>query len=103
MIKSNFVEPNSNPIQAMAHVDAARKYTSIFMNADMKGYSQWFSGKSNNVVDALSRDWHHNKEELTLYFMLSFLQTDARKFLFISTAQQDQLMADLSAAAASRE
>ena len=58
MPKSNFVEPDDDPIQATARVDAARKYESIFMQAGVKGYSQWYAGKSNNVVDALSRDWH---------------------------------------------
>ncbi len=56
MMKSNFVKPNDNPIQATACVDAMKKYASIFMNADVKGYSQWFARKSNNVVDELSRD-----------------------------------------------
>ncbi len=56
MKKSNFDKPNNNPIQATACVDAARKYASIFMNADMKGYIQLFARKSNNVADALSRD-----------------------------------------------
>jgi hypothetical protein len=56
MKKSNFVKPNNNPIQAMACDDAARKYASIFMNLDVKGYSQWFAGKSNNVADALLID-----------------------------------------------
>jgi hypothetical protein len=70
--KSNFVKPNDDPIQAMAHVHAARKYASIFMSADMKGYSQWFAGKSNNVLDALLRDWHRNKEELTFILCSHF-------------------------------
>ncbi len=58
MKRSNFVKPNNDPIQAMACADAARKYASIFMKADVKGYSQWFAKKLNNVADALSRDWH---------------------------------------------
>jgi hypothetical protein len=61
----NFVEPNNNPIQATARIDAARKYASFFINANVKGNSQWFAGKSNNVVNALSRDWHHDEKELT--------------------------------------
>ena len=64
MKKFNFVKPNNDPIQATACVDAARKYASIFMNADVIGYSQWFSGKSNNVAETLSRDWHRSDEEL---------------------------------------
>ncbi len=43
MKKSNFVKPNNGPIQAKAYVDEARKYTSIFMSIDVKGYSQWFA------------------------------------------------------------
>jgi hypothetical protein len=35
------------------------------MEADIKGYSQWFKGKRNNVADALSRDWHLSDDELT--------------------------------------
>ncbi len=65
MRKSNFVEPDDDPVQATAQVDAARKYASIFMNADIKGYSQWFAGKLNNVADALTRDWHLGDNELT--------------------------------------
>ena len=65
MRKSNFVEPDDTPIQATTRVNVTRKYASIFMQAGVKGYSQWFAGKSNNVADTLSRDWHRNKEELT--------------------------------------
>ena len=39
MRKSNFVEPKKHPVQAKTCVDAARKYASIFMDADIKGYS----------------------------------------------------------------
>jgi hypothetical protein len=35
------------------------------MDADIKGYSQWFGGKSNNGADALLRDWNINKDKLT--------------------------------------
>ncbi len=65
MRKSNFVERGEDPIQATARVDAARKYATIFMDANVKGYSQWFPGKANNVADALSRDWHLGDDELT--------------------------------------
>ena len=46
MQKSNFVEPDDNPIQATIRVNAARKYALIFLQAGVKGYSQWFAGKS---------------------------------------------------------
>jgi hypothetical protein len=65
MRKSNFVKPNKHPVQAKTRVDAARKYASIFMDVDIKGYSQWFEGKRNNVADALLRDWHLGDDELT--------------------------------------
>jgi hypothetical protein len=72
MRKSNFVEPNEHPVQAKTRVDAARKYASIFMDADIKGYSQWFEGKRNNVADALSRDWHLGDDELTSLLRFHF-------------------------------
>ena len=65
MRKSNFSEPSIDPIQATTRVDAARKYAEIFMSADVKGYSQWFPGKKNNVADALSREWQRTNDELT--------------------------------------
>ena len=72
MRKSNFVEPNEHPVQAKTRVDAARKYASIFMDANIKGYSQWFEGKRNNVTDALSRDWHLGDDELTSLLRFHF-------------------------------
>ena len=65
MQKSNFTEAGDDPIQASTCVDAARKYAELFLTADIKGYSQWFAGKSNNVTDALSREWHRTNDELT--------------------------------------
>ena len=65
MQKSNFSEPGVNPVQARTRVNAARKYTEIFMNADMKSYSQWFPGKRNNVAVALSWEWQRTNNKLT--------------------------------------
>ncbi len=31
----------------------------------VKGYSQWFAGKRNNVADALSQEWHRTNKNLT--------------------------------------
>jgi hypothetical protein len=72
MRKSNFVEPNEHPVQAKTRVGAARKYASIFMDADIKSYSQWFEGKRNNVADALSRDWHLGDDKLTPFLRSHF-------------------------------
>ena len=83
MRKSNFVEPNEHPVQAKTRVDAARKYASIFLDADIKGYSQWFEGKKNNVADALSRDWHLSTDELTFLLHSHFpeqMQTNFQIF-----------------------
>jgi hypothetical protein len=50
----NFSKAGNDPIQALTRIDTARKYTQVFLDADVKGYSQWFAGKRNNVADALS-------------------------------------------------
>jgi hypothetical protein len=65
MQKSNFSEIGIDPVQARTRVKAARKYAEIFMNADVKSYSQWFPGKRNNIVDALSPEWQRTNNELT--------------------------------------
>ncbi len=41
-----------------------RKYF-LFLDADVKGFSQWFMGKRNNVMDALSQEWQRTNEYLT--------------------------------------
>ncbi len=64
MNKSNFNKYSNNPIQVTTRIDASRHYAQLFMDADVKGYSQWFTGKQNNIVDALSQDWHRNDGEL---------------------------------------
>ncbi len=72
MQKSNFDESGEEPIQASVYTDAARHHAKLFMDANIKGYSQWFTGKLNNVSDALSRDWHHDNNELTSILCLHF-------------------------------
>jgi hypothetical protein len=53
MRKTNFIKMGDNAIQAAMRVNAAQHYACIFMDRDIKGYSQWFPGKKNNVADAL--------------------------------------------------
>ncbi len=65
MQKSNFSDHGVDPVQARTRVNAARKYTEIFMKANVKSYSQWFLGKRNNVTDALSWEWQRTNNELT--------------------------------------
>ncbi len=42
-----------------------KKKVQVFLDTDMKGYSQWFVGKRNNVVDALLREWQRTNKNLT--------------------------------------
>ena len=74
MRKSNFDEVGEDPVQASVRADAAHQHARLFMDAEIKGYSQWFAGKLNNVADALSRDWHQDDEELTSILRIHFPQ-----------------------------
>jgi hypothetical protein len=65
MKKLNFSKTGKDPIQASTHVDAARKYAQVFLDAVVKGYSQWFARKRINVADALSREWQRTNKNLT--------------------------------------
>jgi hypothetical protein len=65
MKNSNFSEAGDDPIQASTHVDAARKYVQVFLDADVKGFSQWFVGKRNNVANTLSQEWQRTNKKLT--------------------------------------
>jgi hypothetical protein len=65
MKKSNFSEAGDNPIQALTCVNAARKYAQVFLDVDVKGYSQWFAGKRNNFADALSQEWQRTNKNHT--------------------------------------
>jgi hypothetical protein len=42
------------------------------MDADVKGYSQLFAGKQNNILDALSQDWHKDDDKLTSILRFHF-------------------------------
>ncbi len=74
MQKSNFDEFGEDPLQASARADTARHHAQLFMDKNIKGYSQWFPGKLNNVADALSREWHHSTDELTIFLHHHFPQ-----------------------------
>jgi hypothetical protein len=67
--KTNFKEENedeSNNIEAKVRNEAARKHASLFIDEGVMEYTQWFEGKSNNISDSLSRDFHIDDNELTL-------------------------------------
>ena len=67
MCKSSFNEVGEDPVQATVCADAARHH-------ELKGYSQWFVGKLNNIADALSQNWHQEDKELTSILRLHFPQ-----------------------------
>jgi hypothetical protein len=54
MHKSNFNKVGKDPFQATVHADASRHHARLFMDAEIKGCSQWFARKFNNITDALS-------------------------------------------------
>ena len=56
MRKSNFNEVGDDSIQATVRADPACHHARLFMDAEIKGFSQWFAGKLNNFADALPRD-----------------------------------------------
>jgi hypothetical protein len=74
MQKLNFDKSGEDPIQASVCADAARHHAKLFMGANIKGYSQWFAGKLNNVLDALSWYWHRDDNKLTSILCLHFPQ-----------------------------
>ncbi len=65
MRKTNFTEQGDNNIQVKARVNTAWHHAGLFIDGNIKGYSQWFPGKANNVADALSQVWHRCEDELT--------------------------------------
>jgi hypothetical protein len=80
MQKSNSDEFGEDPVQASACADAACHHAQLFMDENIKGYSQWFPGKLNNVADAHSREWHCSTDELTLFLHHHFPQQTPTHF-----------------------
>jgi hypothetical protein len=74
MQKLNFDKSSKEPFQASVCADAARHHAKLFMDANIKRYSQWFARKLNNVADALSWDWHRDNNKLTSILCLHFPQ-----------------------------
>ena len=63
--KTNFKEDILDPIEAKTRIKIARHHASLFVEKDIKEYSQWFEGKKNPVADALSREFERPDIELT--------------------------------------
>jgi hypothetical protein len=98
MRKTNFTKQEDDNIQAKARVDAAQHHAHLFIDGDVKGYSQWFPGKKNNDADAHSQDWHHSEHELTKILRSHFPKQMPAHFEILLPLQHDQLMADFHAA-----
>jgi hypothetical protein len=68
MRKPNFKESTDNKahnVKAKVRNEAARKHASLYIDAGVMEYMQWFEGKANNVADSLSRDFHLIDDDLT--------------------------------------
>ena len=66
--KSNFQEvigDDMDLLQAQVCIETGQHHATLFLEAGIKEYSQWFLGKENNVVNALSRDFDSSACELT--------------------------------------
>ena len=66
--KTNFREftgVDADPVQAFVCIKTARHHATLFLDAGIKEYSQWFPGWENNVADALLRDFDCSDNELT--------------------------------------
>jgi hypothetical protein len=63
--KTNFKEDTVDPIEASTRIMIARHHAALFIESDIKEYSQWFEGKMNQVADALSREFELSDDDLT--------------------------------------
>ena len=68
-----FKEDEDNPIQDTIRIEIAQSHAMRLLKNGIKGYSQWFSGKENDVADALSRDDNRSDEELIKILKLFIL------------------------------
>ncbi len=60
-----FIGENADPVQSRVRINIARHHTTLFFEAGIKEYSQWFPGWENNVVNALLRDFDCSFNEPT--------------------------------------
>jgi hypothetical protein len=66
--KTNFREftgVDADPVQASVCIKTACLRTTLFLDAGIKEYSQWFPGWENNVAGALLCDFDHSDDNLT--------------------------------------
>jgi hypothetical protein len=67
LCKTNFEEQseNADPLEATIRIKIARLHASLFIEADVEEYSQWFEGSKNPIADAISRKFEHSVKDLT--------------------------------------
>eukprot|EP00957_Ditylum_brightwellii_P055362 4195678-Ditylum_brightwellii.AAC.1 len=87
-----------DPEEVAVRQDMARHHMRLFMEHEIKEYIQWFPGRHNDVLDALSRDDDRSDKDLTNIFYSCAPLADSNSFQNSSTAQRNQLLADLAAA-----
>ena len=63
--RSNVMKSTESNLQTREKLKWARDHSSRTLDDELKEYSQWFPGKENEVVDALSRDDHISDQQLT--------------------------------------
>ena len=66
--KTNFQEiigEDTDAVQATIRIETVHHHTTLFLNAGIKEYSQWFPGQENIVADALLREFDCSGNELT--------------------------------------
>ena len=65
--KTNFKEQNenANPMEATIRIEIARMHASLFIEADVKEYSQQFQGSKNPIKDTLSEEFERSDKDLT--------------------------------------
>ncbi len=66
--KNNFWEiigKDVDSIQAKVQIETAGHHVTLFLEAGIKEYSQWFAGCENNVTNSLLHDFDQNDDKLT--------------------------------------
>ncbi len=60
-----FIGENVDPIQSRVRINIARHHATLFLEAGIKEYSQWFPRQENNVANTLSHDFDCSDDKLT--------------------------------------
>ncbi len=59
-----FIGENADPVQSRVCINIACHHATLFLEAGIKEYSQWFPGRENNVANALLGDFNCSDNEL---------------------------------------